>query len=386
MQPGIPLLIFLIFSTWIYAGGDTEKLAPTFHKISKRYDRKYNDLARYLAALPPEKGCVLDSKLLEHTGWRTYSDTANADWNNYYNDRILPLREWAYDEIGELNSKRFKFFYPFSGPDILHGNMFFRNADTTIMFGLEPVGKVPLLKTTSPDSIDRYIKLIQRSLHAVLNYSFFRTLSMRVDLKEEQTGGTLPLLMLFLSRTGNRVLDVKGVFIDKDGKMQFHDLENPKKLKVPGVEITYCHSDSTHESKLYYFSADISDGGLYSKHPEFHKYLKQMGNVYTFIKSASYLMYNDKFSAIRKLILDQSLIILQDDSGIPHNSLKKSNFDYTMYGIYNGTISLFSSKYQSSLYKSYTEEKSKVKPLTFGIGYKYKPGESNLVLYRKIKS
>ncbi|MCC7302915.1 MAG: hypothetical protein IT233_09745 [Bacteroidia bacterium] len=387
-MPRVSAYLFLWIIPLFLSGnsGDTEKLTPTFSKITKKYDRKYNDLARYLAAMPEEKGCVLDKRLLTHPGWKTYCDTANADWDSYYAERILPLREWAYDEIGELNSRRFKFFYPFSGPDILHGNMFFRNADTTIMFGLEPVGKVPLLKTSSSDSIDRYIRIIQHSLHAILNYSFFRTLSMKQDLRVEQTGGTLPLLMLFLARTGNRVLDVKGVFIDKEGKMQFHDLENAKKLKVPGVEITYCQSDSTHESKLYYFSADISNKGLHYNHPEFHTYLKGMGPVYTFIKSASYLMYNDNFSSVRNLILGQSLIILQDDSGIPHSAFQKNGFDYTMYGMYNGTISLFSSKYQTSLYKSYQSQKEKVKPLSFGIGYKYKPGESNLVLYRKLKT
>lgn len=377
------LLIIHFAPSVLLAGEDVEKLTPTFQKVKKKYDRKLNDLARYIAALPPEKGCVLDKKLLDHPGWKTYADTANVDWDNYHRDRIMPLREWAYDEMSELNSKRFKFFYPFSGPDVLHGNMFFRNADTTIMFGLEQVGKVPLLRTSNSDSVDQYIKTISHSLHAILNYSFFRTISMRKDLTKAQVGGTLPVLMLLLARTGNRVLDVKGVFIDKQGVLQFHDLENNKSLKVPGVEITYCQNDSTHESKLYYFSVDISNKALLYQHPEFQKYLKNMGAVFTFIKSASYLMYNEDFSTIRKLILDQSKIILQDDSGIPHSSFQKAGFDYTLYGMYNGPISLFSSKFQSSLNKSYKEEKQKVKPLVFGIGYKYKPGESNLVLYRK---
>ena len=108
-----------------------------------------------------------------------------------------------------------------------------------------------------------------------------------------------------------------------------------------------------------------------------------MGGVYTFIKSASYLMYNEDFSTIRRLILDQSQIILQDDSGIPHSAFQKHGYHYTLYGMYNGPISLFSSKYQTSLSNSYKSEKQNVKPLVFGIGYKYKPGESNLVLYRK---
>ncbi len=373
----------LMFSVLYPNSNSPDTLTPTFKKIKKNYDRKINDLSRYLAAMPPEKGCSLDSTLLNNKQWKVYSDTANADWLSYHHQRIIPLREWAYDEIGELNSKRFKFFYPFSGPDILHANMFFRNADTTVMFGLEAVGKIPLYKTTNKDSVASYIKIITHSLHAVLNYSFFRTLSMRKDLTSSQVNGTLPLLMILLSRTGNRVLDIKGVHVDEKGMMHHSDLENRGKKKIPGVEITYCQSDSTHESKLYYYAVDISNSGMINKTPEFLKYLKNMGQVYTFIKSASYLMHNETFSIIRNLILEQSRIVLQDDSGIPHTYFKIDSWEYNLYGMYNGCISLFQSRYQSSLSRVYKTESAKVKKLAFGIGYKYTPGESNIVLYRK---
>ncbi|MEW6469172.1 MAG: hypothetical protein AB1458_09620 [Bacteroidota bacterium] len=363
-----------------------ETLTPTFQKIRKKYDRKYNDMGRYLAGMLPEKGCVLDTALLNHPDWKLYHDTADLNWQKYYTERVLPLREWSYDEMGELNSKPFKFFYPFSGPDVLHGNMFFQNADTTIMFGLEAVGYVPLQKTTNRDSVSSYIKSINHSLYAVLNFSFFRTLAMRKDLTSAGTGGTLPLLMLLLERTGNRVLDVKGINIDKKGKPVKDELGKHKAGKVPGVEITYCRSDSTHEAKLFYFRVDISNSGMYYKTPEFSTYLKNMGEVYTLIKSASYLMHTEDFSAIRSLILKQSRIVLQDDSGIPHNYFTKHGFEHTLYGNYTGVISLFSSKFQSSLDKAYKSDPAKVKPISFGIGYKYQPGESNWVLYRKPKS
>jgi len=363
-----------------------EMLTPTFQKVKKNYNRKFNDIGRYLAGMLPEKGCVLDTAMLNNPDWKTYHDTADLNWAKYYTERVLALREWSYDEMGELNSKRFKFFYPFSGPDILHGNMFFQNSDTTIMFGLEPVGYVPLMKTTNKDSVSNYIRVMNNSLYAVLNFSFFRTLDLRKDLTNKGTGGTAPLLMLLLERTGNRVLDVKGVNIDKKGKLVYDDLSKMNKGKVPGVEITYCQKDSTHEAKLYYFKVDISNNGMYYKTPEFTTYLKNMGDVYTLIKSASYLMHTEDFTAIRSLILKQSKIVLQDDSGIPHSYFVKNNFNYTLYGTYIGTIPLFSGKVQANLKAAYKNETDKLKLISFGIGYKYHMGESNLVLYRKNKT
>ena len=363
-----------------------EMLTPTFQKTKKKYERKFNDMGRYLAGMLPEKNCVLDASLLNNADWKLYHDTADLNWTKYYTERVLALREWSYDEMGELNSKRFKFFYPFSGPDVLHGNMFFQNADTTIMFGLEAVGYVPLMKTTNKDSVSNYIKVVNNSLYAVLNFSFFRTLALQKDLTNKGTGGTLPLLMLLLERTGNRVLDVKGVNINKKGKLVYDELSKHKLGNVPGVEVTYCRGDSTHESKLFYFKVDVSNSGLYNKTPEFASYMKNMGEVYTLIKSASYLMHTEDFTLVRSLILKQSKIVLQDDSGIPHSYFVKNNFDYTLYGTYTGTISLFSGKVQSGLIKAYKDETAKEKALYFGIGYKYHEGESNLVLYRKNKT
>jgi hypothetical protein len=380
----IPALFFGSSGNTGFSDTSRTHLTPTFQKVREKHDRKYNDIARYIAGMLPEKECKLDSSLLNNPNWKLYHDTSDAKWKNYYAERIITLREWSYEELGELNSKRFKFFYPFSGPDILHGNMFFQNADTTIMFGLEAVGIVPFLTKITKDSANNYIKSINHSLYAVLNYSFFRTISMRKELTDKEAGGTLPVIMLLLQRTGNRILDVKHIHLDPKGAMVFDGKAPSYTANVPGVEITYCREDSTHEAKLYYFKVDISNKALLNKNPEFNSYLKKMGNVYTMIKSASYLMHNDNFSLIRSIIIKQSQIVLQDDSGIPHQFFIKNNFDPFYYGKYTGVISLFASRYQPLLDKAYKTETGKVEPISFGIGYKYHPGESNWVLYRKI--
>ena len=381
---GFLILPFYLLASHKDTFPSPDYLRTTHPNVKKEYPRKFNDVARYLGGRQPEKGCVLADELINNPSWKLYSDTAEVNWKKYYDERIVVLREWAYDEMGEINAKRFKFFYPFSGPDVLHGNMFFRNADTTVMIGLEPVGTVPFLTTMSDDSVARYIRKINGSLHAVLNYSFFRTLSMRTDFKDDQLDGTVPLLMLLLERTRNRVLDVRAAEIDKNGNLVVgKELEDKKKKRIPGVEITYCFEDSTHEAKLYYFAVDISDQGLYYKTPEFRTFMNKMGEVCTMVKSASYLMHRETFSVIRKIILERSRLVLQDDSGIPHYYFVKAGWTYNLYGAYKGVIPLFSSRFQYMLDKSYKTDLHLVKPISFGIGYMYHPGTSNWVLYRK---
>src|SRR5205807_2117737 len=155
---------------------------------------------------------------------------------------------------------------------------------------LESVGAIPFLTFTPKDSIKNYFRNVNNSLYTVLNYSFFRTLSMRKDLTHSVVNGTLPLLLVLLERTHNRVLNVRGVHVNKDGELVYDDLQTRGWLRTPGVEVTYCREDSTHESKLYYFSVDISDLGFQNKNLEFYTYLKKMGKVSTLLKSASYLM------------------------------------------------------------------------------------------------
>jgi len=344
-------------------------------KISGSYNRIFNDIARYLAGMDPEPGCMLDSSYLENKDWKQYAENAEKKWHLYDSSRIQVLKDWSRAELAAINSGPFTLFYPFSGPDILHADCFYPEADTTVMIGLEPVGTVPFTDKSKSDTLAKYFASVTRSLYAILHFSFFRTEAMKKDLRTAELNGTTPLMMIFLQRTGNRVLDVKYIHIDSAGRIAGN--EPGKSYKSPGVEITYCHADNTGEARLFYFSTDLSNEGLTKTSPAFLRYLYTLGYAHTYLKSASYLMYNDFFSEIRSLILKQSLTVLQDDSGIPHRFF--TGCKPSLYGKYSGVISLFKGNEQKdldSLFKSLP-----AKPLDFGIGYKWHKGESNLVLY-----
>jgi hypothetical protein len=75
-------------------------------------------------------------------------------------------------------------------------------------------------------------------------------------------------------------------------------------------------SDGTGPKQtLYYFSTNLADGSF--ERSGFSAFLAKLGPADSLIKSASYLLHKPQFSGVRKLLLDRSATIVQDDSGIP---------------------------------------------------------------------
>ena len=85
------------------------------------------------------------------------------------------------------------------------------------MIGLEPVGNIPTRANLQNPVL---LKAVKKSLWSVLNFSFFRTNDMAVDLKSVNLDGTVPLIMLFAARTGNHLLSVRPVQITPEGQLQ----------------------------------------------------------------------------------------------------------------------------------------------------------------------
>ncbi len=110
----------------------------------------------------------------------------------------------------------------------------------------------------------------------------------------------------------------------------------------------------------------------------FTSFLKGLGPFITFMKSASYAMFDPHFSEVSQFVLDQSRYILQEDSGIPFRYFDPSVWALQFYGAYRSPISIFKQDYQEDLAGRY-ESRKDIKPLPFGIGYHYQVGTSNLL-------
>ena len=87
------------------------------------------------------------------------------------------------------------------------------------------------------------------------------------------------------------------------------------------------------------------------------------------------MFYQGRFDTIRSVILAQSGLIIQDDSGIPYRYFTGDTWDLSLHGIYNKPIAKFGSMYQAD-FKESMNRLSKG-PLPFSYGYHYKQNQSN---------
>ncbi len=350
-------------------------------------DNINNETARYLSGLPQLENNQF-SALENNKRWQKYAAEADTNWNKLYSQRLYKMQDFGKSELGSSTNKIQTLFYPFSGPDILNVYQFFPNAQQYILIGLEPVGTYPDFDYLRKDSTLKYIEEIKQALQNMIATSFFKTLEMRVQLHSPELNGTLPIISVFITQLGGRIVDYTRVYVDKNGNLNIAGNEPKDSMNVYGSKITFRTKNSSKLQTVIYFSADISDGGFelaYRGRPNFKIYLQSIQSPTTFIKSASYLMFKDKFSVIRSIIVNQSAALLQDDSGIPLKFFSDSVWNKTFYGTYNRPIPLFNNYYQQDLKDAYSGKKYTVKPLNFGIGYNYTLNDTHLMLFQRKK-
>jgi hypothetical protein len=358
-------------------GENSKNAVVTDIPVDKAKSEKFTDTAKFLAGIKVDAGSTLAS-LQKSKAWNDHAYYFDSSWQRLDAQQLSKIRNWSSNELKSLNQSSDPIFYPFSGPDFLYAYSFFPKSSDYVLAGLEPVGDIPDIEKIPPEKMDRKLQEITTSLNAILQLSFFRTNDMKVDLAEK---GVLPILYVFLARTNNKILDVQYITLQKDAKVQ--TFENAQKARedknlIPGVKISFLPQGESNPRTLYYFSVDLSNGAL-QKTPEFNTFVKQFPEPITYLKAASYLMHREDFSNIRDLILAESSSLLQDDSGMPVKYVDSSKWNLKFYGNYTQPIDLFSTRYQGDLRDIYKSDSS-IKPLDFGIGYKYQVNESNLML------
>jgi len=260
----------------------------------------------------------------------------------------------------------------FSGPDFLYADAFYSKATTYVLSALEPPGSVPDPTRLPRGSIGAALYNVEHSLGSVLSFSFFITKKMKVDLREGQISGTLPILYVFLARSGKTIREVSPVALDESGTVHVAN-EDAGKNPARGVRIIFAGNDGVQKT-LYYFSTDLSNAGVRSS--GFLKFCSTLAPGNSLIKSASYLLHSGNFTTVRDFILANSSTVIQDDSGIPLAYYNPKKWRFFPFGRYAGPISEFAGRYQ----ESYAELFRRAQPMDFGIGYRWRSHESNLLL------
>lgn len=326
----------------------------------------------------------LFSEFTSKPTYKSFAENMEKKWQRFDTTKLKSIESFVSSEFSRQQNPS-SVFYPFSGPDILYSSTLFPGASRFTMIGLEPIGTLPVIddKDIYPDSIHHYFNKINSSLYAILNFSFFRTVSMKEDLRNEEVDGTIHLLLLFLKRTGHAISSVKPFYIDSAGNqiyLQNTQVLKNKKYKNPSIEIIAAKNNQI--KTVTYTSTDLSNGG-FSRNKGLQNFILKATPEITYLKGASYLMHKATFSEIRNLILNHTGCVVQDDSGIAINYILKHNskWQFKLYGNYTKPINMFTQHYQpelDSLYKLVG-----AKPLGFGLGYNYRDKNSNFMIIKK---
>jgi len=338
-----------------------------------------NDTARFLAGLEPLSDPSLKD-LTRDESWQRHAKFFDTAWADLDKNQLSKIRGWAGANTPYAFSSKSTLFYMFSGPDFLYATTFYPQATTYVLCGIEPIGPIPDLSKLPPNLLGGELHDLQSSLNSVLSFSFFITKEMKGDLKNHALSGTLPVIYIFLERSGMTITDVSYVSLDDSGTLGPQPDPAHPASNAPGVRISFVANGSSVQQTMYYFSTDISNDGL--KHSGFLQFCKTLAPGNSFVKSASYLMHEKDFSSVRDFLLENTHTLIQDDSGIPCSFFTPEIWNMTFFGSYPGPIAIFKQYGQPKLADYY--KTMKPVPLDFGIGYRHHANESTLmVLSRK---
>ena len=311
-----------------------------------------DEAARFLAGLPVRDAGL--AALEAQPGWAAHADKLGRAWTRMDQRQLVKVRAWAAEMMPEANRSNAAVFYFFSGPDFLYAQTFFPNSADYILCGTEPVGTVPDMAQMPPGALDADLENLRRSLETMLTTHYFITKDMRVDLTRGQVAGTLPILYVFLARTGCTIRSVS--------------------TNATGAQIEFTGPGGQRQT-LHYFKTDLSNGGA---NAAFLAFCKKHAPGMSLVKSASYLMHGDSFSTARNFLLANSSVIVQDDSGIPLHAFDPQRWRLRFCGNYEGPIELFKDHYQPDLAAAY--QRSNPAALGFAFGYAWQAAKGALVI------
>ena len=338
-------------------------------------DQSPDTTAKFLAGMAAPAINVDTSA--EQNPWLVHAHELDRAWQRTEQRQLPAIAQWAPDFLGPAYRDTDTLFYMFSGPDFLYAHAFFANARTYILCGTEAVGSVPDLDTIPPQELAATLTNLRASLESVLNWSFFITKNMKVDLTRTRLSGTLPILYVFLARTGCTIDAVTPVTLDSAG-----NVSEVAKGETPGVRISITNSSGLSQT-LYYFCTDLSDDGVKSK-PGFLRFCENQGRGVSLLKAASYLMHEPGFSQVRDFLLNRSDAIVQDDSGIPLRFFNDQNWSIRYCGHYVGPINVFKQYWQGDLADTYARVTPS--PLPFSFGYQWQPNRSDLMIAARLET
>ena len=351
-----------------------------------------DDLARFLAGLELPASSVLASRT--RTDWyRRHARLITAAWAHYRQTTTQPLGEWARRQ--RLAGHK-RVLYPFAGPDLVNALTIFPAAESILLFGLEPPGQLPDIATMGRASLEAGLDAVRGTLTTFLTANHFFTREMGRRMDATSLASVSGLFLFFLAASDCEVLRLSPIALGATGRIEpgrdsdsLIDPASSPRQRIPGIEILF-RKNSGPARTIRYFMLDVSDAALGVHSPGFAGFLRSGGRYATILKAASYLLHRDSrrddpphFATLREILLGQSDIIIQDDSGIPLRFFRQADWRLAFFGKYTQPVPEFAHRMQQDLWDRmcYTSGG----PLPFFFGYDRRPGAANVMIAERTR-
>jgi hypothetical protein len=367
MKRGLLAAAVLLTATIMLSGQEVRRALPAQSVAA-------DDVARFLAGVPLSPASPL-SALRQSPAYAGHV-AALARLSQRY-DRVYfsKMRAWSAAELAPRIPTNLPVYYFFAGPDAVSALALFPDARVYILGGLESVGSIPAPNTLTPEAVAEGLDNLRRSAEVVLSYGHFITKDMKAELDRTVFRGALPLIYTFIALTGGKIVSTSYFGVARDGTLQAYGNSGSRGV-LPGVRIDFRRDGGAGVQTLYYVQANVADDALKSN-DGLLKWAANFGVGNVYLKAASYLPHEPYFSRIRSFLLSQGASVLQDDSdSVP--VLKRQLYCW-FFGTYSGTLNIFAKYFQSDLQTAFAAPGAAA-PLPFGTGYKWRLGESNLLL------
>jgi hypothetical protein len=332
--------------------------------------------ARYLAGLP-DAGLTA----LENTpAFARHMKDLDANWTKLEKRRLAPMRTWAASELWPRIDGKKPLLYFFGGPDAISADVLYPEAPTMVLCGLELPGQTAPLEALPAAEIENALVSLRHTIRSTVDMSYFITSRMSKDMLKSPLKGVLPVLMLFLARNGEHLVDLTAVVIDPQTGAVGEVASPPETTSPTGWRLRFRRTASAPVRELVYLKLDLSNASV-EKLPGFFTYLERLGPANSFLKAASYIMHDRNFSRPRGHLLDHSSSVLEDDSGIPFFLLDTPDWDLTYFGTYTAPKGQFVKAIQQRMLKAWGTAKKR--PLPFRTGYAHTGADSHLLLAKR---
>lgn len=314
-------------------------------------------------------------KLVKTPQYKSYSARITELWQTYSRDFSAPLADWRDNSLPVVKSN--VVFYPFAGPDFPTANTLYPGAQTYIMVGLEPAGRIPEFDKMPDRRVLEDLNRIVASVDYVARRTYFITSYMNSSYISSD--GVGPILLVYLAMLDYVPYSMKAVDVDEEGRIRYlsaEDLAQYKKDKrAHSIEIRFQAAVGQPLKTIYYFKRDVENPAM-QKDPRLMKFLQGIPKFASVFKAASYLPHYGSFSDITDLVRNRSEVIVMDDTGPMLKSL--DSFDVRVYGQYGVPIYPFARSYQPDLAALFRDEKPQA--LKFRYGYGAADGSRGLIL------